>query len=168
MTGPFGILADPPRPTQVGILVEDMDRAIASWSTMMPGSHWDVYRYEASTLVEASYRGAPAGFAMLCAICGDGPQIELIEVLAGPSVYHEFIDSRGYGLHHLGYHVEDLDGSVAQLREAGIEPIQVGRGTGADGTGGFAYFESPEDDVVLELIERPRRRVDPLWQVDLD
>uniref|UniRef100_UPI000CE5586C VOC family protein n=1 Tax=Arthrobacter sp. B0490 TaxID=2058891 RepID=UPI000CE5586C len=103
--------------------------------------------------------GEPGRFAMDLAMSGSGPQIELIQPLAGPSIYHEFLDSGRVGLHHLGVFVDDLDQAIAIMAEAGYIVTQTARGYGQNGDGGFAYFDTERDlHVVIEAIEIPSQR----------
>jgi hypothetical protein len=82
--------------------------------------------------------------------------------LEGPTIYHEFIEARGYGLHHVGLLVDDLDEAIAQAAEAGLAVIQSGGGHGLDGDGGFAYLDTEERlECLLELMTPPKRRQEP-------
>lgn len=99
---------------------------------------------------------------MRVALRGSGPQVELIEPLSGPTIYDEWITRRGYGLHHLGFWVRQLDDAITQMALAGFPLLQAGWGTGADGTGGFAYFDTEAIyGYILEAIEVPRARRSP-------
>jgi methylmalonyl-CoA/ethylmalonyl-CoA epimerase len=96
---------------------------------------------------------------MRLAMIGSHPQIELIESLAGPSIYTDWITERGYGLHHIGFYVTSIDDAVGQARRAGFEPIQSADGYGLHGDGGFAYFDTTGQlDIITELIEVPSVR----------
>lgn len=144
---------------QLGIVVEELESAIRAWSPMA-GSDWAVYTYGPHNLSSQSYRGASADFTMRIALTSHAPQVELIQPIAGPSHYHEWVAARGYGLHHLGYWVEDAQAATESMVQAGFEVIQSGRGFGLDGDGAFVYFDWPGVEcAVLELIERPARRI---------
>ena len=105
---------------------------------------------------------------MRLALAGAGPQIELIEPLTGPSLYHEWLDEHGEGLHHIGMRVPDLQAGIRDMAERGWDVLQSGRGYGLDGDGGFAYLDTTAEDlgVILELIEVPARRREPEAVVD--
>jgi hypothetical protein len=90
------------------------------------------------------------------------PQIELLQPIAGPSLYHDWQQAHSEGVHHLAIHVESLDAAIDSMRDAGLELLQLGRGFGVDGDGGFAYFDTEHLlGVVLEAIELPARRREP-------
>lgn len=86
-----------------------------------------------------SYRGRPAdAVAHLSIGYLRETQIELIESVRGPSIYAEFLERKGPGLHHLAFAVPDFGASVAALREADLELVSEGRiGGGTQ----FAYFD---------------------------
>ena len=106
---------------------------------------------------------------MRLALAGAGPQIELIEPLTGPSLYHEWLDEHGEGLHHIGMRVPDLQAGIRDMAERGWDVLQSGRGYGLDGDGGFAYLDTTAElGVILELIEVPARRREPEAVVDAD
>lgn len=148
---------------QVGILVADIREAEPRYSTLFGLADWQRYRYDADFVPVREYRGAQGMFSMNVALAGASPQIELIESLEGPSVYEEHLAAGGSGLHHVGVFVESLDAAIAAMAATGFPVVQLGRGYGLDGDGGFAYFDTLKPfGVLIEAIERPRRRRDPI------
>jgi methylmalonyl-CoA/ethylmalonyl-CoA epimerase len=154
---PAGLAAD-----QIGILVEDLERGMERFGRLFACGEWHVYTYGPGVLRDASFRGGPGHFAMRLALAGSGPQIELIQPLRGPSLYHEWMDEHGEGLHHVGTRVPDLAAGVREMEQRGFAVLQSGRGYGLDGDGGFAYLDTAAElGVTLELIEVPARRREP-------
>ncbi|WP_150954616.1 VOC family protein [Microbacterium testaceum] len=141
---------------QVAYVVPDLKSAVAEWSRRLGDVQWSSYTYEAAALPVAGFRGGVAEFEMKVALSSTVPQVELIEPLKGPSVYHEFISRRGHGFHHVGRFVTEVSACVRKLSSQGIEPAQWGGGYGMDGDGGFAYYDAGE--YFVEFIEVPRRR----------
>lgn len=149
-------------PSQIGILVGDLEAALARYDELWGGGPWRCYRYAPDTINTVCYRGEPGSYSIWIAINETTPQIELVQPVAGPSIYEEWIERRGLGLHHLGFWVDSLAGTVASMEAAGYAVIQSGGGYGLDGDGGYAYFDTECDfDVVLEAIEVPKRRREP-------
>lgn len=147
---------------QVGILVPDLDEALRAYGAVRAVESWSLYTYGPEFVPRLEYRGDPGEFSMRIALGGSSPQIELIEPLEGPSIYHEWIDQHGYGLHHLGFFVESLEVAVREMADAGFPVLQMGTGYGIDGDGGFAYFDTlGETSVFFEAIEVPARRKQP-------
>ena len=149
------------RPDQVALLVPDLPAAVDAWSAVV-GDDWSVYSYNPQTLPQSSYRGRPGRFSIRLAFQGRGPQIELIELREGPSLYHEWVDEHGWGLHHVGYWIPSVDDVIERFRSAGREPDMTGAGYGVRGDGGFAYYDLvAELGVVVEFIEVPAVRRPP-------
>ena len=153
------------RVDQVGILVESLDEAVAVYSELFPATTWRGYLYTPETVPELRYRGAPGEFSFWVALSDVQPQIELIQSVSGPSIYTEWLDRHGTGLHHVGTFTNDLTMDVETLEAQGLAVSQSGRGYGLEGDGGFAYFDSLVLGVIIELIEIPlvRRPPDREW-----
>lgn len=146
-------------PTQVGILVPDLEEGIRNYSAVLGLDDWLIYTYSRDSVPDLIYRGDPADCSFRLAMAGSGPQIELIQPLGGKSVYTEWIEARGYGLQHLGFHVPSMKTLTKRLEQEGILPVQSGSGYGLDGDGAFAYFDTVDSmHLMLELIELPARR----------
>jgi hypothetical protein len=110
-----------------------------------------------------SYRGQPAEYKIRIALSQIGPlRIELIEALDDRSIHAEFIKEHGYGVHHFGILVEDMQAALEQAGAAGLDMIQDGSGFGLDGDGHYAYLDTEAAlGVTLEFIQRPKARVKP-------
>jgi len=147
---------------QVGILVRDLDEALERYSREWGAGPWRCWTMAPPLVAEMGFDGGSEPFAMRVALWGEGPQVELVESVAGPNIYEEWLAEHGEGLHHLGIHVPSIESAMASMEAAGHRPRQWGRGYGAGGDGGFAYYDlRPLLGVYLELIEVPAERVPP-------
>jgi methylmalonyl-CoA/ethylmalonyl-CoA epimerase len=147
------------RVDQIAFLVEDLSAAINRWNALYRAEDWRIYTYDARNVHNLTYRGEPGTFKMRLALIGSSPQIELIEPIAGPSIYHDWIDQHGFGLHHIGFFVPSVADVIEIFESADYPNIQSGNGYGLDGDGGFAYFDFEDVyGVHLEAIEVPARR----------
>jgi hypothetical protein len=88
-------------------------------------------------------------------------QFELVQPLAGPSIFAAHLEAHGEGLHHVGKFVADHPAAVAEALAAGFVELQSARGYGAEGDGAFAYFRHPAVPLIVELISAPRVRIEP-------
>jgi hypothetical protein len=151
-------------PGQVAIVVTDIEEAMRLWGA--DRGPWRVWTYGPAMLPEQTYLGAPSRHSMLLAMNGSDPMLELVQPLDGPSIYHTWLEQGRSGVHHLGYYVDDLDAVTRAMEEAGYPCVQTGSGHGADGTGGFAYFDTLAVlGFYLEAIVAPieRRAPERLW-----
>lgn len=81
-----------------------------------------------------------------------GIGFELIQPLKGETVYTEFLEKNGEGLHHLAYGVENFDLEVADMHNRGFDVVQ----TGAMGASRWAYFKA-YGSMLIELCEMPKK-----------
>lgn len=72
-------------------------------------------------------------------------QLEIIQPVSGRSVHTEFLESRGPGLHHLCYAVDDLDAACAAAEAADV-PVLM-RGSMLGGEVEFAYVDGSASGV---------------------
>ena len=87
-----------------------------------------------------TYRGAPADFTAHISMAYVGEmQLELIQPVSGESIYTEFLERTGGGLHHLCWEVDDLDAALDRAGAAGMEILQTGDMAG--GSIRFAYLD---------------------------
>jgi catechol 2,3-dioxygenase-like lactoylglutathione lyase family enzyme len=148
---------------QIALLVQDLEKTVENYWTIFGIGPWQFYTYAKPLVKRMSYHGQPAEYSMRIALSQIGPlRIELIEAKEGDSIYADFIREHGFGAHHLGILVEDMQEALAQVRSAGLKMIQDGSGFGLHGDGHYAYLDTEEMlGVTLELIQRPTARVKP-------
>jgi catechol 2,3-dioxygenase-like lactoylglutathione lyase family enzyme len=149
--------------SQVALVVPDLEAAVKGYWSLFGIGPWHFYTYDKKILHRLTYRGRPADYRMRIALASAGPQrIELIQMLEGETIYAEFVRRHGYGLHHLGILVEDMEAAVRQAEAAGLQVTMDGAGFGLDGDGYYAYLDTEElVGTTIELIQRPRRRRPP-------
>jgi methylmalonyl-CoA epimerase len=94
----------------IGVATEDLDGAIALYEgTMgMPVAHRET--------VESQ------GVEAVLLDVGDG-HVELLRPLGPETPIGKYLEKRGPGLHHVAYAVEDIEGVLGKLKDAGIELI---------------------------------------------
>ena len=145
------------RIAQVGVVVPDLDRAVAGAEALGILGTFRTYAMESESFDEIVHRGRPAELSMRVALNKAEPQLEFIQPLGGASVYREFLDAVPTGgLHHFGFVVPDIEQTVRAFAAEGIEPVFHGRGYGRADDGAFAYFDTTERiGYWVEAIEPP-------------
>jgi len=148
---------------QVGFVVKDLEASVEAYHRLFGIGPWHFYTYGKPLVKRMTRRGKPTEYRMRIALSWLGPlRIELIQPLEGDTVYAEFVRDHGYGLHHLGVLVKDMNGSIAAAAAAGIAMTMDGSGFGADGDGHYAYLDTERTiGTTIELIERPKGRLEP-------
>jgi methylmalonyl-CoA epimerase len=94
----------------VGVAVEDIDAALPLYR--------DALRLELVHRETVEELGVDAALLDV----GDG-HVELIAPLGPETGVGKFLASRGPGLHHVAYAVDDIDDVLGKLKDAGIELI---------------------------------------------
>ena len=121
---------------QIGYVVSDIDRAIGSWLEIGVGP-WFVMR---SLTIPAVYRGEPCEIVQSLALSQSGElQVELIQQENDtPSIFTEFLSSKGEGFHQLAYWTEDFETTMEAVRGAEWPIVWSG---GSDLGVQFAYMQ---------------------------
>jgi catechol 2,3-dioxygenase-like lactoylglutathione lyase family enzyme len=106
-------------PVQIAWVTRDLDATEKALTTLLGAKKWirvpDVH-FAPDT---CSFRGQPADFTAHISFSYAGDtQLELIAPVSGESVYSEFLDSSGPGLHHVCIEAPDSAAFDTTLREA--------------------------------------------------
>jgi methylmalonyl-CoA/ethylmalonyl-CoA epimerase len=154
---------------QIAMIVEDLDTAVENYIKFFGIGPWHFYTYGKPLVKRMTRNGKPCDYKMRVALSYMGPmRIELIQPLEGDTVYKEFVEKHGYGMHHIGILVDDMEEAIGLAEQGGFSMTQDGAGFGPDDDGHYAYLDT-EDTIgtTIELICRPKRRNPPEKVVDL-
>ena len=137
--------------SHVGVVVPDLRWALRQHSEVFGWGPWEVFRRRAPILHETTVRGEPVELAFDLAetTLDGGVGFELLQPVAGPTIYREWLDAGGTGLHHLGCIFTDrgaYERATARLLAEGGESVMTGKvGEGVD----FHYIASASPSGVL-------------------
>jgi hypothetical protein len=107
--------------TQVGVVVSDLWASMKAYHELLGWEPWYVYEYRPPWFHGCELRGEPVEYSMLGAEVQAGPVwFELIQPLDGPSIYKEFLEEKGEGLHHVLVGWEPEDQAPGAGREGGL------------------------------------------------
>ena len=139
----------PQQPDQVGIVVGDMDKAVQYYTTVLGMGPFRRFEF---ALPDGVMRGKKVSLKLKLAFASLGSlEVELIEAPPGDNIYREFLEAKGEGLHHLGYHVPDIDSHLAALKQKGVGILFSGKTERVS----FAYLDTADPGgVIFELIQR--------------
>lgn len=154
---------------QIALVVEDLDKTVDEYVRLFGIGPWHFYTYGKPLVKRMTRYGKPAEYRMRVALSYLGPmRIELIQPLEGDTVYDEFVKEHGYGIHHLGILVEDMQEAIDEAESRGLRMTQEGSGFGPDDDGHYAYLDTEKAiGTTIELISRPKRRNPPEKIVEL-
>ncbi len=142
------------RVTQIGIVVENIERSIMVWEKLLGIKASGIVETEPQEKTGMKYRGkAAGGRAKLAFFQLENITIELIEPVGGPSTWRDFLEKRGEGIHHIAFDVGDMESVKNSLKRMGIGIEQEGNFTG----GCYAYTDpnSPLGIIIELLAHKP-------------
>jgi len=132
----------------IGIVVRDIEKTVDYYSSVFGIGPFSILEYD---IQGAILRGTPCNGRIKVAAAQQGPlALELVEPLGEEGFYSEFLRQKGEGLHHLGFHVDDIAGVLAELAKQGTEPVFHS----SSGPIPFAYLDTEKiGGAILELIQ---------------
>jgi catechol 2,3-dioxygenase-like lactoylglutathione lyase family enzyme len=136
----------------LSVVVRDLDKAVKFYESIGIGPFEDY-----PPLTEYIKLNVPdeTGFFNLkfkIAQVGD-IQIQLCQPGEGKSPYKDFLEKKGEGVYHLGFVVDRVDESEAELRRLGLKVLSSGRR--ADGSG-FSYMDTAQEAGVTLLVRQSK------------
>lgn len=117
-------------PVQIAWVTRDLDATEAALTTLLGAKKWIRMPEVHFGPDTCNSRGAPADFvaAISLSYAGD-TQLELIAPVSGDSIYTEFLDRAGPGLHHICVEApspEDFDAALQAAERDGTPVVQQG------------------------------------------
>jgi methylmalonyl-CoA epimerase len=81
--------------------------------------------------------------------------IELLEAASDDSPISKFLEKRGPGIHHIAVRVDDIRGTLAELKQKGARLIDEEPRMGAGGCLVAFVHPSSTGGVLMELVQQP-------------
>lgn len=134
---------------QVGILVRDVEETARRLEKLIGIGPFQILEPEYRDL---TFHGKPARFKIRIGLAKAGPiQVELMQPLFGETIYDEYAERKGYGLHHVAIRAENMKQSIKDMKSKGFNVIQSGNRPGVK----WAYLDTEkETGVIFELVEK--------------
>jgi methylmalonyl-CoA epimerase len=125
----------------VGLAVADLDEAVRTYERLFGGTLEHRARVDDQGVEAASMRVGES-------------RVELLAPLGDETPVGKFLASRGPGMHHVAYEVEDVHAALADLRQQGAELIDAEPREGMFGL--EVAFVHPESihGVLTEVVSR--------------
>jgi methylmalonyl-CoA/ethylmalonyl-CoA epimerase len=115
---------------QVGMVVRDIEASMRMLTELFGIGPFRVVDCPPEERKDQQYlRGAPARFHTRQAFADLGNfELELIQPIEGTTIWSEFLERHGEGLHHIRFNTPDLEHVVQTLADRGIGKTQEGAG----------------------------------------
>jgi hypothetical protein len=125
----------------VCVVVKDVEKTAKEYADKFGVGPWRIREVE-TPATRASVRGEAVGYRLKFGHARMGPiSLELVETLEGRTIYQEFLEEHGEGLHHIGVPTPlPFDAELEKWGRLGIEPLQVNRMESPEE--GWAYMDT--------------------------
>jgi len=151
-------------PVQIAWVTTDLEATERALTTLLGARKW-IRVPEVHFGPDACvYRGQPADFTAHISFSYAGDtQLELIAPVTGDSVYSEFLDRAGPGLHHICREVDDVDAAIgsAEVVQRGTMPGGMEFAYVSDQAAGVPYIEiayiPPEIRAFFDHVKQEQR-----------
>jgi len=144
MTAPFNTLH------HVALVVENLDDSVASLERLGFGPF--VAYPPLSEYTQLDVPDPEAFYDLRIKVCEIGPiALQVIEGTDSNTIYGDFLRSKGEGVFHIGFRVDDIDSAEEEVQQKGLSILSSGRR--ADGSG-FTYFETAQEIGVTLLLRQ--------------
>lgn len=110
----------------VCVVVRDVEKTAKNFAEKFGIGPFEL-RLKHTPSSRASVRGEPVDYTLKFGYAKVGPIIlELVETVEGKTIYQEFLEKHGEGLHHIGFPTPlPFDAELEKWRKIGINPLQV-------------------------------------------
>ncbi|MGJ3247354.1 MAG: VOC family protein [Elainellaceae cyanobacterium] len=110
---------------------------------------WRVYTFDETTVSEQTYRGKTAQYAIkVCFAQAKNVIWEIMQPLSGPTIFQEFLDRHGEGIHHIAFNCGDMpwEARIQEFESRGFRLIQSGSWMGQNA---FAFFDTEAETTTV-------------------
>ena len=129
----------------MGVAVRDLDASIEFYTAMFGLTVAGRETNEAQGVREAMLYVADAP--------GGASYVQLLEPLGADTPVGKFLDSRGEGVHHIGYGVDDVARALETLREQGVRLVDERPRHGSLGASIAFLHPKSVGGVLTELVQ---------------
>ncbi len=134
----------------ISIVVKDIDTAVKFYESIGIGPFESYPPIKEYVRIDVPDKEGFYDLTIKCARIGP-VELQLIQPGKGESFYKDFLKKRGEGVYHLGFAVEDIDGSEAEVKSLGLGVISSGR---RENGSGFSYLDTADKAGVTLLIRQ--------------
>lgn len=150
---------------QVCIVTEDLLTTVDSFWKIFGIGPWALFTFGSPTLHDRKCYGKPAWGWEIGALTQVGPiELEMFKTVEGVSVYQDWINKHGAGLHHVKFITSDMDVDKTSqwIHEQGFQDVLSGRFGPPEFKGQFCYFDINQSlHAIWETSNAPYPRILP-------
>ncbi len=116
---------------QIGVIVADIEKAIEGLTSVFGIGPFRIIDWPPAGRedMERRYYDEPADFTARMAFTEAGPvELELIQPVSGRSIWADYLEEHGPGIHHIRFNVDDMKPVTEYLAGQGIGVAQSAHG----------------------------------------
>jgi methylmalonyl-CoA/ethylmalonyl-CoA epimerase len=138
--------------SQIAMVVTDIHAAMEAYHSMLGWGPWNVYEHKPPSLHHTHLYGEAREYTFIGAETHVGPiVVELIQPIEGPSIYKEWLETKGEGLHHIACMANTQEESDAIKERFGALGARVLMGGRVGETVEYYYLDTePMLKVIIE------------------
>ena len=153
-------------PVQIAWVTRDLDATEKALTTLLDAKKWIRMPGVHFGPDTCTYRGGPADFVADISLSYAGDtQLELIAPVKGESIYTEYLDRAGPGLHHICIEADDVERALAERNaevvQRGVMPGGMEFAYVSAEAAGVPYIEiahiSPEIRAFFDYVKQEQR-----------
>jgi methylmalonyl-CoA/ethylmalonyl-CoA epimerase len=141
-------------PNHIAIIVRDIDKAINYYQSLGMGPFKTPPPVNIKKRTESGKVDTSGAYKIREAVGDMGPiRLQLIQPVEEKSIYQEFLDKKGEGVHHFAFIVDDIDKEEAGFINKGVEILSSVR---LEGGGGHIIVNTAiMGGILIELMQPP-------------
>lgn len=135
--------------SQVALVVNDVRASVRNYWEQLGVGSWKIWDLGPQSMTEMTLRGKPARYSFRVAVTYVGDvEFELVQPMEGESIFKEFLNEHGEGLHHLKYTPQNPEDVLKDFRMKGGLILQSARLA----EGAFYYLDTKSElGFIMEL-----------------
>ena len=140
------------KPHHICIVVRDIEKTKSYYESIGIGPWVDYPPLVEYTRLNVMDEGGFFATRFVYTHIGD-LQLQLAQPGEGKSHYKDFLETKGEGVFHIGFEVEDVDTVEKQLTDNGMKVLASGR---RDDGSGFTYLDTREQAGITLLVRQTK------------
>lgn len=132
-------------PIQIGLVVKDLDKTLENLQNILGMGPFNIVKFppEGVEDVKMMYKGEQSDFtAHFCFLDLGNIEIEVIQPLTGKTIWHDFLEEKGPGLHHIKFMLPTHKPTEEFMAEKGIVINQMGASVGKNLGKEWVYYDT--------------------------
>ncbi|GAA0181808.1 hypothetical protein SH2C18_42890 [Clostridium sediminicola] len=134
-------------PIQIGLIVDDLDTTLEKFEKIFGIGPFRVVDFppEGEENITMKYKGEDEKFtAKFCFYNLGNIEFEIIQPLTGKTIWRDFLDEKGPGLHHIKFLVPTHDESREYLLDNGFNISQMGSSVGKNAGKEWVFYDTDD------------------------